>query len=116
MKTKPLIPSLREKKRYLAFEVVSESILSKKSVMLSIKLKINQALGTFETAKAGIMFLPDKYNQQKQRGILKVNHDYLDKVKASLCLIKKIDNQKAIVRSLSASGMINKLEKEIKDI
>ncbi len=108
MKTKPLLPSLREKKRYLAFEIISEEKLSRYAVFKTLKQKISQVLGVFESANAGIMFLHDKYNPEKQKGILKVNYKYLDKVKASFCFVNKIENKNVIVRSLGASGMLNK--------
>ena len=108
MKTKPLLPSLREKKRYLAFEIISEEKLSRYAVFKTLKQKISQVLGVFESANAGIMFLHDKYNPEKQTGILKVNYKYLDKVKASFCFVNKIENKNVIVRSLGASGMLNK--------
>ncbi len=110
MKTKPLLPSLREKKRYLAYEIISENILSKKSVLTLLRQKLVQTLGTFDSAGAGIMVLPSKYDYKGQKGVLKVNHRYLDKVKAGFCLINDIDGNKVIVRSLGASGMINKMK------
>lgn len=115
MKTKPLLPSLREKKRYLAFEIISRHRLAKNTVMTSLRQNILQMLGIFESAQAGLMFLPDKYDSTKQRGILRVNHNYLDRVKASFCFIKSIDNKAVIIRSLGASGMINKATKHLKD-
>ncbi|MGM5482833.1 MAG: Rpp14/Pop5 family protein [Nanobdellota archaeon] len=108
MKTKPLLPSLREKKRYLAFEVISKQAINKNAIFNAILKKSKEMLGEIENAKAGIEVLHEKYNQPAQRGIIKVNHKYLEKLRASLCMISSIDSKKVITRSLGASGMINK--------
>ncbi|MFW6014451.1 MAG: Rpp14/Pop5 family protein [Candidatus Nanoarchaeia archaeon] len=105
---------MREKKRYLAFEIISDENLSRYAVLKALKQKIIQMLGVFGSANAGVIFLQDKYIPEKQAGILRVNHNYLDKVKASFCFITKIENKSVIVRSLGASGMLNKAVEYIK--
>ena len=65
-----------------------------------------------ETAKAGIWVLPDKWNQKKQMGLIKVNNKHVDNLKTSLTLIKSFKRQQIIVRSVGVSGMINKADKK----
>jgi len=114
-KIKPLKPCLQEKKRYLAFEIISKTpIKAKKAVKDSLKQNTKEFLGILESAKAGIIFVDEKYNEENQKGILRVNHKYLDKLKASLCFVEEIQGQKVIVRSLGASGMINKAYEHVK--
>ncbi len=109
-KSKPVLPSLRENKRYLAFEIISEEKLDqKKHVSASIDYAVRKCLGLFDTAKAGIMFLPETYKDNK--GIIKVNNSYLDMLRASLCFIGQIDRKKVVVRSLGASGIIRKAKR-----
>lgn len=115
MKTKPLLPSLREKKRYLAFEIISEQAIDKKSAFGSILKKASETLGKIDMAKAGIAILPEKYDTEKQRGVIRVNHKYLEKLRATLCLLTKINNKDVLVRSLGASGMVNKAFAYVKD-
>jgi len=113
-KLKPILPSLREKKRYLAFEIVSKSkIKDFSAVSRAIWTSLLSFEGELGAAKAGIWLLPDKYNEKTQRGIIKVTHKHVNSLKASLALIKNIENQDVIVRSLVSSGILNKATKFI---
>jgi len=67
-KLKPVLPSLREKKRYLAFEVISkEKINDASQVSSAIWNASLQLLGQLGTAKAGLMVLSNKWDQKLQR-------------------------------------------------
>lgn len=113
-KLKPILPSLREKKRYLVFEVISShKITSFSSVSDGIMNSLFQFLGQFGAAKAGIMPLADKWNSRLQRGIIKVSNKHIDAVKAALTFANKIDGNEVIVRSLGVSGILNKAERRL---
>jgi len=106
---KLLIPTLREKNRYIAFEILSRGKISEVTpVSREIWRQTLQLLGEAETAQAGIWVLPDTWHAAEQRGILKVNVKYVDQVKASLALITSIDNQETIVRATMVSGILRK--------
>ena len=110
-KLKPVLPSLREKKRYLAFEVISkEKINDASRISNAVWHYALQFLGQLGAAKAGIMVLNNKWDQKLQRGIIKVSHKHADAVKASLVFANKIDNTDVIFRSLGVSGILRKAE------
>lgn len=110
-KIKPMLPSLREKKRYLAFEIISKNrITGFSAVGRAVRESCLAFLGELGMSKAGIMVLGDKWNADKQRGIIRVDRKYVDHTKVALALIKKIDSEKVIVRSIGVSGMINKAD------
>ena len=113
MKLKSLLPTLKEKKRYLAFEIISKSeIKAFSEVSKTIWGSTLSFAGTKGTANMGIWVFPEKYNPEKQRGIIRVGHKYMDELKASLALIKEIEQQPAIVRSIGASGILAKAEQK----
>ena len=97
-----LLPSLKQKKRYLVFEV-SENVLES-----DLKEEVSQALysfvGQLGVAKISPLFVKYKNN----RFILKVNHKYVDETKSALILIKTIKNKAVIVKSIITSGTIKK--------
>ena len=110
-KLKPVLPSLREKKRYLVFEVISKDIISEGNAVANAILHYSfQFLGQLGTAQAGIMVLNNKWDSKLQRGIIKVAHKHVDAVKAALTLADKIDNKKVIFRSVGVSGILRKAE------
>ena len=105
-KFKPVIPSLREKKRYLVFEVISKSKENFKQVSDTINNAILSFLGQLGVGKAGINILEDKWNYDKQRGVIRVNNKNIDALKTSLMFVK----DDMIVRSLGVSGILKKAE------
>ena len=106
---KTLLPTLKEKKRYLAFEILSkEKIKDFKLVSDEINSKNLEFLGQLGVAKAGIQPLKETWNQEKQRGIIKVGHKHVDELKASLSLINNIGNKEVIVKTVGVSGIIKK--------
>ena len=112
-KLKPVLPSLREKKRYIAFQVISKEKLSDSGPMAGAIMDSSlQLLGQIGAAKANIMVLSNKWDPKRQAGILKVSNRYVDAVKASFVCTDKIEGREAIIRSLGGSGMLNKAEKE----
>lgn len=122
MKIKPLLPSQREKKRYLVFEIISKNKLQqpKQTAHLASFSEISNAIwnsiltfaGQTGAARAGISVLHDKYDSAKQRGMIRVSHKMLDTLKAALTLIREINNEPVIFRSLGASGILKKAEEK----
>ena len=111
-KLKPVLPSLREKKRYLVFEIISkEKISDSNAVSSAISHYSLQFLGQLGTAKAGIIMLNNKWDPDLQRGIIKVSHKHVDAVKAALMLADKIEGKEVIIRSIGVSGILNKAER-----
>ena len=110
-KLKPVLPSLREKKRYLVFEVISKEKISDSGLVSEAIQDCSLGfLGQLGAAKAGIMVLGNKWNPSLQRGIIKVNHKNVDALKASLVFANKIGNNEAIFRSIGVSGILRKAE------
>ena len=112
-KIKPLLPSLRDKKRYLAYEVVSKQrFYDAMAVNKAIFSAARDFLGDLGTAKAGILMLNDQWNESMQRGVIKVNNKHVDNLKASLIFVKDIEGKEAVVKSVGASGVLRKLQQK----
>ncbi len=111
-KIKAILPSLREKKRYLAFGILSKGrIKDFSSVSDAIWHGMLSFNGTKGAAQAGIWVLPEKYNLAAQKGIIKVNHKQVDSLKAGLATVQEMEGMPVIVRSLGVSGSIKKATK-----
>jgi len=110
-KIKPLLPSLRERKRYLAYEVISrhkfnDTVEVNKAIFDAAK----DFLGSFGMAKAGVLMLNDKWNSNLQRGIMRVNNKHVDSLRSSFIFVKNIAGKEAIVKSVGASGILKKAQ------
>jgi RNase P/RNase MRP subunit POP5 len=111
IRVKPVLPSWREKKRYLAFQVLSKSRIKAVSEVSKAVWRSHLAVcGELGAGQAGMLFLQDKYNPSTQKGLLRVSHDQLHHVRASLALVRQIDSQPVVVRSVGASGIMRKAE------
>ena len=103
-KIKPLLPSLRQKKRYLAFEIIAEKKLEVSKIRVELFNKIKDFLGEFTLSKANIDLVETKEN----KGILKVSNKYADTLRAALILVKNINKEAVLIRTLILSGSIEK--------
>ncbi len=108
---KSLLPSLKEKKRYLTFKVISDKKFNFKDIEKTISLNNIEFNGVLNSSKTNINFIQDCFNFENQTGIIKVNNKYIDNTKASLTLIKYINSSSVIIRSLYVSGILNKAKR-----
>ena len=111
-KLKAIPSSLREKKRYVAFEVLSKDKMDIDSIKRAIESSFKEYAGLLGQSKANLYVLKDKFNQEKNRGILRVNNKMLEPLKASFSLIKEINGKKALIHAVGVSGILKKAEKK----
>ena len=104
MKIKPLLPSLRERKRYILYTVKGTDFIEKEFLYQMIK----QFLGELGMSKAGVNIL----GNSSIKGIIRVNHDYVNEVKTALALINNYNNKDIKVESIKVSGVIKKVKGE----
>lgn len=103
MKGKPLLPTLRAKKRYLTYEVISEREISHEKAVKAVFDSFRNLFGAFGLGKSG---LKDMDLTHKNRGILRVKPKYLDHLRSSMFMIKSIDNFRVIIHTVGVSGIL----------
>jgi len=103
-KQKTLSSSLREKKRYVVYEVLSECSFLSKDVKDAVVFSFKELFGVEGLAKASLEFI--EYSEGK--GIIKVTTKGLDMLRASFCFVRKINKDEVLLRSLGVSGMLKK--------
>lgn len=99
-----LLPSLKQKKRYILFQIVSDTQFSTQEIKTTVKEALKDFLGELGLAKSAPLFVKEKDN----KFILKVNHKYINESISALILIKRIKNKPVIVKSIITSGTIKK--------
>ncbi len=98
---KNLLPTLREKKRYLVFEVLGDATCS--SSIAAVDGSFSSLFGSLESASANIKAV----KSAGRRCMVSVGRKQVDKLKASLAMVKSINNRKVILRSVGVSGALN---------
>ena len=104
-----LKPSLKQKKRYVLFEIQAAKAFSLPEVAEAIEASLQRFLGELGLAKASPMLVKEKWNEKKQRLVIKVNHNYVDELKSAVILNKKIKNTPVLIRSIVVSGTLKKI-------
>lgn len=105
-KIKPILPSLKEKKRYLVFEVRSRNKINMETAIKHLDNEIKRVLGEIGYGRAGIMFMKMKDN----KGMIRVNNKEADELRLALSLVKDINNQQVVITTLGMSGIMKKAE------
>ncbi|HLD00711.1 MAG TPA: Rpp14/Pop5 family protein [Candidatus Nanoarchaeia archaeon] len=108
-----LLPSLKQVKRYILFDLIS----GKKFEFSEVEAEVNSALllflGQLGMAKVSPLLIKERYKNNKF--ILKVNHKYVDEAIAAMMLIKSIKGVPVIIKSVTTSGTIRKAAEKIKE-
>ena len=100
-----LLPSLKEKKRYLVYKV-SSSVRNHNQIID----QCNLLLGIFDGAKAGIRLIVGKGSM----GIIRVTNTHVNKLRFCLALIEKLEKPIRI-DTLYVSGLLDKAKRVMKN-
>ncbi|MDK2868899.1 MAG: ribonuclease protein subunit [Pyrococcus sp.] len=107
---KTLPPTLRDKKRYIAFKVISETQFNKDEVKDVIWKACLRTLGELGTAKAKPWLI--KFDETTQMGIVRCDRNHVYDVIFSLTLVSDINGNEAIIKVLGVSGTIKRLKRK----
>lgn len=72
--------------------------------------EIGSFFGEYGLAEANPWLMDEKWDSTRQRGMISIGHQDVEKLKAALALIESVQNQRVIVRSLGVSGILRKAE------
>ncbi len=114
-KLKMLQPTLREKERYIAFQIISEEDeeFTYSDLESAIWNKMLDFLGEEGVSKTSVWLLKDSWVQKKQIGILKCNNKSVQEVIASLGLIDRLGDNRITFKILKISGTIKSIKSSI---
>jgi ribonuclease P/MRP protein subunit POP5 len=106
---KPLLPTLKERKRYILIQTISKSKIEKRDVSKLVAKAGLQFLGELGMAKSGLQALPETWNSKEKTMVIKTNSKYVHETKAALALVKEYNGKKVTIKSLKTSGVLSKL-------
>lgn len=107
---KRLPPSIQEKKRYLKFRIHSEEDVELGEVVNAVWNSALNFLGSKSASKADFWILGNKFDEKEQEGVIRVNQDMEQELRAALALIDRVDSEEAFLEILDVSGTLKSLE------
>jgi len=99
-------PTLRQKRRYLVFRVVSEEPLLYDNVRNAIYDSVARWLGDNENAKAGVHIVKNLWDGRMRTGFIRCAPKYVDDVRTGMALVHQIGDSRVIIETLRVSGTI----------
>lgn len=110
MKLKILPTHLREKKRYLAFQAISEIPLERDDVISLILGASGDLYGAYGTSKLGLWVVkfwkyPSSENNMT-KGIIRCNRDETKSARAVIPTITRFKGRRVVFQTLGISGTI----------
>jgi ribonuclease P/MRP protein subunit POP5 len=114
MRLKILLPSLRERKRYILFKIISEEPINYQIFKELLNSTILKFYGELTFGKFGFKILDERWNEKEQIGIIKCNHLYVSNIIVALGLLQRLGEHRINVKILKVSGTIKSLLKEFK--
>ncbi len=106
---KTLIPTLRERERYIAFQIISENPISYIDLEKNLWDVMEEFLGEYGLSKTSLWLIKNLYDSKNQMGIVKCNHKSLTQVLACLGLISRLGESRVVFKILKISGTIKGL-------
>lgn len=101
---KRLLPSLRAKKRYLAFELISEVPVIRSDLVKEVMSSVSSLLGDVTASECDIKIL----GFEDSKGIIQCSHTKVKETRASLATLTRVNGKRATVHILGASGTIKR--------
>ncbi|MBW2983022.1 hypothetical protein KY327_01820 [Candidatus Woesearchaeota archaeon] len=102
-KSKPLLPVLKEKKRYLAYRLHGDVPRNAGNLLAS---ELERLLGVLEASEAGL--LPITYDPDAKTGVLRTSLAKAKRVRLAMLLATSLGSKGAVVEPALTTGILKK--------
>ena len=96
------------RKRYILFEIISDSKIKEELIEIAIKKAIKELFGEFGLSEANPKLLKEFSKGKKH--VLCVDHRYVQK----MAYVKEINKKKLIIKTIKVYGTLKKIKGVIK--
>ena len=103
---KILPPTLREKKRYVAFQLISEEPIEYTDLEAAVWNTMLDFLGEYGVSKTSVWLMKDLWNKDTQTGVISCNNVSVQNVLATLGLVDRLGDNRITFKILKISGTI----------
>lgn len=101
---KRLLPSLRAKTRYLAFELISEAPVGRSDLVKEVMYTASSFLGDVTASECDIKVL----GFEDSKGIIQCSHTKVKETRASLATLTRVNGKRATLHILGISGTVKR--------
>lgn len=108
-KLKVLPPTLREKERYIAFQIISEEPISYSDLENAVWNTALEFFGDHGISETGLWLIKSLYDEKKQVGVIRTNSKSVLKAIVCLSLISRLGDIRVVPKILKVSGTIKGL-------
>jgi ribonuclease P/MRP protein subunit POP5 len=109
-----LLPTLREKKRYVVFRVHSQERLDYPSMHNAAWNSLLNWMGEKELSRANVRIIKNLWDPRQQAGFVQCSPKSVDSVKMGLSLVHQIGDQRVVFQTLGVSGTIRSGKSRLK--
>ncbi len=107
---KILPPTLRERKRYILFQVISEEPIVYEDLEQAIWNQFLDTFGELGVSRLDMRIIRNLYSQEKQTCVISCNNTAVQQVIAGLGLLSRLGDSRIIIKILKVSGTIKGLK------
>ncbi len=107
---KGLPPSLKSRKRYIAFRIIAESKVDERSLSKALKEELLSLFGECFTTGVKV----EDFDGEK--GIIKCTREGLEKVMVAFTLMNQVGDVKVIPLTLGVSGTIRRCKRKYLEV
>ena len=100
------------RKRYILFEIISDSKFRENLIEISIKNAIKELFGAFGLSEANPKLLTELSKGDKFT--LRIDHRYVQKAKLAMAMVKEINKKPLIFKTIKVYGTLKKIKEVIK--
>jgi len=109
-KLKILIPTLREKHRYVKFQVISEEKIVYTDLEQAIWNTMLDFYGEVGVSQLSLWLIKNLWDEKNQIGVIKCNNKSVEKIIAGLGVISRLGDTRVVFKVLKVSGTIKGLK------
>lgn len=106
---KTISPSLREKDRYVKFEVMSERPIEYSDLESAIWNTSLELYGEVGVAGLSMWVIRNMYDKKKQSGVIRCNNKSVGSVISMLGMISRLGDTRTVFKIIAISGTISGL-------
>ena len=107
-----LSPTLRDRRRYLAFQVITKTEIPPADIAREIWHSILNFLGELGTAQSEVWLVKSVYDEKNRMGLIRCNHTAVEHVRTALALVSRVNEVPVTIKVIGISGTISAARKK----